>query len=62
MVPILYLIKMFRINFHSPDNWLVGVNRFQHEDEAGNEYEALAIGILFFSIEFLWIKRDKIIA
>lgn len=53
---------MFRVNLHSPDSWLIGISRFQAELEDDNEYEVLAIGLLLFSIEIVWTRKEKIIA
>lgn len=39
---------------NSPDDLLLGITTYKGQSEEGNEFIALAIGILIFTLEFCW--------
>lgn len=42
---------------NSPDDLLLGITTYRGRDELGNEFQALAIGILLFTVEFCWYQK-----
>ena len=44
----------------NPDQFLIGINVYQGEDEQGQPFQAYSIGFLFFDITYYKILNDEI--
>jgi hypothetical protein len=44
----------------NPDQFLIGINIYQGEDEQGQPFQAYSIGFLFFDITYYKILNDEI--
>ena len=43
---------------NSPDDLLLGISTYRGQDESGDEFQAFAIGILLFTLEFCWYQNN----
>jgi hypothetical protein len=50
----------WEFNVGNPDQFLIGINIFQGEDEQGQLFQAYSIGFLFFDITYYKILNDEI--